>query len=319
MTAEEDVAWAPAVPPGHTLFSWDLDQFETQAQLQKEATPAPVVRVHTSSQSTQRSIAPAKPATTSKPAAAPKPEAKRPPVDTSAITAKITAAVKSWGQTDEKGELELTSELTVLENGSLKWNKEEKRGIESIPAEQLELLQKEVEECIATKKASISQGLHDKYMQYVMNKPEGARQHGHIGKGHSLYLQGLSALHGIGVPINKKSAVLFLHQAAADGVPEAISLLGYCYELGDGVGENPARAVECYRAALELGDPHAAVRLGRCLWTGLPGVLEADRTRAPQLIEEGLAELRERVARKQDGTPGVSLALSLLHSQMNLV
>jgi TPR repeat protein len=232
---------------------------------------------------------------------------------------EITNAIRSWSQGETKSELSLTSQLAVLENGCLKWNKEEERNFESIPSEEWEQLAKEVEQCIATRSATVSQGLHDKYMQYVMNKPEGARKHGQIGGGRSLYIQALSLLHGIGAPVDKESAVLFLHQAAEEGVPEAISLLGYCYELADGVAENPKRAFQCYEAAYQLGDPHAAVRLGRCLWEGLPGVLPKDRNKAPLLIEEGIAELRKRVARNQDGLPGVSRALMLLHTQMNLV
>jgi len=329
-----DIAWAPAVPPGHTFFSWDSDQFETQAQLQGYSTIRPdtaPVKIHTSidkSKAAEGGRAGSAPktattkttTTTSKPnKASNETKETRPATDTTAVLKTITDAVRSWNPTDQKHEPSLTSKLTVLENGSLKWNREEKRGIESIPAAQLELLAKEVEECIATRSAAVSQGLHDKYMQYVMNKPEGARQHGQIGGGRSLYLRALSLLHGIGTAIDKKSALLFLYQAAEEGIPEAISLLGYCYELGDGAKENPQRAIQCYEAALALGDPHASVRLGRCLWEGIPKVLKTDRERAPRLIEEGIAELRARVARNQDGPPGVSRALALLHTQMNLV
>jgi len=326
-----DVAWAPAVPPGHTFFSWDSDQFETQAQLQGYATirKESPVKIHTSVDkprdgATKVTLLAQKPAASTQSAKPNKTkpevkEVKSAPVDTTAILQQITEAVRSWSPTDEKHELSLASKLTVLENGSLKWNKEEKRSIESIPTALLDQMTKEVEQCIATRSGGVSQGLHDKYMQYIMNKPEGARQHGQIGGGHSLYIRGLTLLHGIGSAIDKKNAVLFLHQAAEEGVPEAISLLGYCYEMGDGVAVQPKRAVQCYKAALELGDPHASVRLGRCLWGGISGVLEKDRERAPRLIEEGIAELRARVARNQDGLPGVSRALSLLHSQMSLV
>jgi len=328
-----DIAWAPAVPPGHTFFSWDSDQFATQSQLHGyntvRAEPTPV-KIHTNVDKSAKStdVAPShsapKPKTSSSHSKSDKSsatkESKEAPTDTTAIRKQITDAVRGWIQGSEtKSEFSLSSKLTVVENGLLKWNREEQRSLDHIPVAEWELLVMEVEECIKTRSAAVSQGLHDKYMQYIMRRPEGDRRHGQIGTGHSLYIHALTLLRGIGTKIDKPSALLALHQAAEEGVPEAISLLGYCYEKGDGVFENPQRAVQCYEAALALGDPHASVRLGRCLWEGIPKALPQDRERAPRLIEEGIAQLRLRVARNQDGLPGVSRALSLLHTQMNLV
>jgi TPR repeat protein len=82
-------------------------------------------------------------------------------------------------------------------------------------------------------------------------------------------------------------------QASEQGIPEAISLLGYCYESGDGVVENKERAVLCYNAAVELGDPHAMVRLGRAKWAGAGCAKDPEGAR--KHIDEGMALLRARV------------------------
>jgi len=337
----DDVAWSPAVPPGHTFFSWDSDQFESLST----TAPLAQVQIHTSgadAKAAHGSASSKKPSSSSLaahggPASSPfssssrsassntstkshTHEAKPPCVDANAVREKITAAVRSWSQTDEKSDAWLCSKLTVVENGALKWNREEKRAFEAIPATQLDQMAKEVEHCIATRAATVSQGLHDKYLSYCMTKSEGAREHGQIGGGHSLYIHALCQLHGINkVPINKEAAVRSIHQAAGEGVVEAISLLGYCYEFADGVTINTERAAQCYQAAHDLGDPHGSIRLGRLLWEGVPNGLPKDRTRAPLLIEQGVAGLRLRVARNQDGLPGMSRALSELHTQMNLV
>jgi len=150
--------------------------------------------------------------------------------------------IRGWQPAaEEKGQQWLCSKLTSVVNGALRWNKEEKRSMEEIPPQQLQAFAREVEYCIRSKAATVTQGAHDKYVQYCVNcagKPQTQ-----IGGGSSLYVQGLRSLHGIaGTPIDKVAGVKDTVEAAQTGVPEAISLLGYCYEHGDGVDENKSRA-----------------------------------------------------------------------------
>lgn len=304
----KDFAWFPDVPPGHTAFSWDEDVMAGDDA-------APIVTVHVS---TGGASAPRKPNV-----------AQSSGLSTAGLVATLAASnaadalalmsaeVQTWLSLEQKSDW-LTSKLSTVVDGCLRWKKEEKRAVSELPRGQLELFAQEVEHCLQTKAAHISQGAHDRYMEYCVNIRENG--HGQVGAGHTLYLHALSCLHGLaGTKMDKVSAVLHLHQAAGDGVAEALSLLGYCYELGDGLKPDLERAAVCYLTSHAMGDPHGTVRLGRSLWEGLKGALEQDRARVPALLDSGLAELRARVARSQDGSTGVSRALSVLHTQFNLV
>lgn len=59
------------------------------------------------------------------------------------------------------------------------------------------------------------------------------------------------------------------------------------------------------------------VRLGRSKWDGV--ICAKDAKAAPVLIEEGMKLLLQRVRSSQDGPVGISRALSILHTQNNLV
>ena len=57
-------------------------------------------------------------------------------------------------------------------------------------------------------------------------------------------------------------------KAAEQECPEAQYELGVCYEAGDGVGKDEAKAAELYRKAAVQGYAEAQKKLGNCysLW-----------------------------------------------------
>ena len=61
--------------------------------------------------------------------------------------------------------------------------------------------------------------------------------------------------------------------------------LGVCYQDGVGVKKDGAKAVEWYRKAADLGDPHAPLNIGYCYWKGV-GV-EKDETEAFNWMKKG--------------------------------
>lgn len=288
---ELDVAWAPLIPPGHTAFSWELEP-ECDGE-----TLAPKAELKRSVQKIEASAEESNLAAGSVEDAA----------------AAFPSLVTTWmGQSG--GDSGLKSKLLVLQNESIRWNPEEKRHVADIPAPEMEVFAKDVERCLKFRFAGLSQGVHDKYVTYCVNRKN---KHGQMASGPSLYVHALCLLNGLsGFQMDKDSALLFLHQAAEQGVPEAISLLGYCYELGDGVGECLERAFICYKASVAMGDPHGMVRLGRVLWELKD---ETEKAKSPALIEEGMNLLRSRVDAGQGSMAEVSRALCILHTQMNLV
>jgi len=96
-------------------------------------------------------------------------------------------------------------------------------------------------------------------------------------------------------------------------------LLGYCYQLGDGVGVNAKLAAELYLSAARKGDAHGMVRLGRLYANGVEGVLEKDDVKAKALIEYGMTVLNKLYNNPTTTRVEKSRALSLLHSNMTLV
>ena len=64
-------------------------------------------------------------------------------------------------------------------------------------------------------------------------------------------------------------AVERFRRAAELNDPWAITNLGWCYECGRGLEENPAEAVKYYRRAAELGYHPALCNLGVCLLNGV--------------------------------------------------
>lgn len=65
-----------------------------------------------------------------------------------------------------------------------------------------------------------------------------------------------------------EAAVKWYTKAAEQECPEAQYELGVCYETGDGVGKDKAKAVELYRKAAEQGYAEAQNKLGVCYSNG---------------------------------------------------
>jgi hypothetical protein len=68
---------------------------------------------------------------------------------------------------------------------------------------------------------------------------------------------------------DKSLAFAWYGRAAAAGDTRAHVWLGECYEHGEGVEADAARAVEHYRKAASGGDVHALAELGRCTLHGI--------------------------------------------------
>ena len=65
------------------------------------------------------------------------------------------------------------------------------------------------------------------------------------------------------------AAVKWYTKAAEQNCPEAQCELGKCYETGDGVGKNEAKAIELYRKAAVQGYAEAQKKLGNCYSYGI--------------------------------------------------
>ena len=71
-------------------------------------------------------------------------------------------------------------------------------------------------------------------------------------------------------------------------IPEALSMLGVMYQLGDGVERDGLKAVTYLERAVELGQGVAAHNLGTIYTTGLPGV-EADKSQSMSYYKKAKA------------------------------
>jgi TPR repeat protein len=72
-----------------------------------------------------------------------------------------------------------------------------------------------------------------------------------------------------------RRAVALLREAANGDVPDALYDLALCYENGEAVARNAAKAVELYLRAALLGETQSVYEVGRCYFYGI-GV-ERDR------------------------------------------
>ena len=92
-----------------------------------------------------------------------------------------------------------------------------------------------------------------------------------------------------------EAAVKWYTKAAEQECPEAQYELGKCYETGDGVDEDKAKAVELYRKAAEQGYAEAQYKLGKCYYCG-DGV-EMDYEEAVKWLrkaaEQGIANAQD--------------------------
>jgi Sel1 repeat len=68
--------------------------------------------------------------------------------------------------------------------------------------------------------------------------------------------------------VYKAAAVVYYCRAVDTGVCEALHNLGFCYENGDGVAEDKAEAVDCFRLAADACVATTLVNLGLCYENG---------------------------------------------------
>ncbi|MGA2074166.1 MAG: hypothetical protein ABSH52_11745 [Terriglobia bacterium] len=61
---------------------------------------------------------------------------------------------------------------------------------------------------------------------------------------------------------NYTDALALYRQAASAGQPHALMRIGFCYDLGYGVKQDPGEAARWYRKAVNAGDPEAMAYLG---------------------------------------------------------
>jgi len=129
--------------------------------------------------------------------------------------------------------------------------------------------------------------------------------------GQEAYEHGYRLLHGIMVPMDKQTGMHYIRQAASlDQYPPAQSLLGYCYQFGDVARVDVDQAVEYYQMAVANGDDFGKIRLGRCYSGGI-GVAK-DVKKAERLFEDGFSGLRLIADSKRIDS---NRALCLLHTQ----
>jgi len=129
------------------------------------------------------------------------------------------------------------------------------------------------------------------------------------GDAHAQYHYGLLHANGDENNLNFVLAAEWIGKAAAQGLPQALSTLGWLYASGYGVDQSDARAGECYLQAAEGGsvkDQYMAASMYR--W-GRYGV-EADPAKAvhwyQQAAEQGHPAAQNAVGRLcMDGELGV--------------
>lgn len=200
-------------------------------------------------------------------------------------------------------------------DGVLKWTGDE---LAKLPEAERERAVVQIEAAIRMKSHKISQGIHNVYVRHCVNT---GRPTAKVISGKSQVLEAVKLLHGVGDCCdaaqdeqNKKDAAAFLLETEIAEIPEALSLLGYCFQFGEGVKEDPKRALSLYEKAAKLGDPHGMVRLGRAQHAqGL------DKTTAKALIDKGCALLQAAVDSGKLTLEEQSRALSLLHTNHPLL
>lgn len=104
-----------------------------------------------------------------------------------------------------------------------------------------------------------------------------------------------------GVEQQDFGAVVWYRKAARQGLAAALSRLGFLYENGRGVKEDPAEAAACYRKAADQGHAEAQLALARLYGAGR-GVARDDREALAWLraaAAQGLAEARTELADRE--------------------
>jgi len=105
-------------------------------------------------------------------------------------------------------------------------------------------------------------------------------------------------------------SIKWYRKAAEQGLPEAQFELGYCYDNGEGVEQNPSEAAKWYRKAAEQGHAEAQYYMGYCCLYGY-GV-EKDETEAIKWIrkaaEQGNDMAQDDLEKSQER--GASLSIT---------
>jgi len=201
--------------------------------------------------------------------------------------------------------LQLKSNL--LELNQAMWAEEKIKSIADLAENDAVEFIEEVEHCIF-ERFSVSKKVDSMYLTYCATQNHQEMAH---YTGQEAYEHGYRLLHGIMVPIDKQTGMHYIQQAVEfDQYPAAHSLLGYCYQFGDGVRIDVERSIEHYQTAVDNDDAFGKVRLGRCYFLGI-GVPK-DKKKAQELFEDGLKGLRSIADSKR---PDSNRALCLLHTQ----
>ena len=83
-----------------------------------------------------------------------------------------------------------------------------------------------------------------------------------------LFEQGMDAFNAIGPDRNPTAALDFLKRSADLGYPPAQTTMGYLYETGNIVAQDPAQSLEWYKKAAKQDDHVGQWLLGRLYFTG---------------------------------------------------
>jgi TPR repeat protein len=83
-----------------------------------------------------------------------------------------------------------------------------------------------------------------------------------------LYEKGMNSLSGAGVSRNELNAVDYFRRSAELGYPQAQVVLGYFYDTGTVVAQDPRQAAEWYKKAARQDDRLADWLVGRLYFTG---------------------------------------------------
>src|SRR4051794_17343766 len=104
-----------------------------------------------------------------------------------------------------------------------------------------------------------------------------------------LYEKGMNSLMGIGISRNDLNAVDYLRRWAELGYPQAQVVVGYLYDTGSVVTQDPGQAADWYKKAAKQDDRLADWLLGRLYYTGngVPRDLNAAETWLQRAANQG--------------------------------
>lgn len=119
------------------------------------------------------------------------------------------------------------------------------------------------------------------------------RRTGELGDTHSVLNLGICFQNGDGVRQDKAKAIRFYKLASNMGNSDAMNNLGICYKRGDGVAQNKRKALQWYQKAANLFNADAMVNLAWLYYEG-DGIPQ-DLTKAVQLYQQA-ADLGHKTA-----------------------